>query len=243
MFIDEYHEKVLNLISEIYDAEKETIETAGLKVAEAIKEDNLIHVFGCGHSHMVAEELFYRAGGIVPISPIFDTSVMLHEGAQKSSSLEKMSGLAKLTLKDYKIEKGDIILIASNSGINPYPIEMATEASKKSAFVIGITSDSYNEEESRHPENLHLRDVSDITLNNHVAYGDASITISENGLKSGPLSSISLFYLANSIILAACEYLVEEDITPPIFTSGNIPDGDLKNQALIEKFKYRIKHL
>lgn len=243
MFIEEYHQNVLNLINAIYENEKDTIINAGLKVAEAMKQDKLIHVFGCGHSHMIAEELFYRAGGIAPINPIFDSSVMLHEGAVKSSSLEKKAGLAKLTLNNYKIESGDIMLIASNSGINPYPIEMAIEASKKGAFVIGITSDAYINEQSRHSENLHLRDVCDLAIDNHVAYGDGSITVAENGLKSGPLSSISLFYLANSIILAACEHLVGENITPPIFTSGNVPNGDLKNKELIEKYKYRVKHL
>jgi len=243
MFFEEYHNNVLTLVNEIYENEKDTIKNVGLKIAEAIKQDKLIHVFGCGHSHMIAEELFYRAGGIAPISPIFDTSVMLHNGAQKSSSLEKKSGLAELTLNDYKIDKGDVILVASNSGINPYPIEVAIEASEKGAFVIGIGSDAYKNESSRHDKKFHLADVCDIHINNHVEYGDASVDVTEDGLKSGPLSSISLFYIANSIVLEACDILVEENITPPIFTSGNVPNGDEKNRDLIEKYKYRIKHL
>jgi len=243
MFIDMYYKNVINLLNEIYKNEKESIMKAGLKIAEVVKQDKLVHVFGCGHSHMIAEELFYRAGGIAPINPIFDTSVMLHSGAQKSSSLEKKSGLAKLTLSDYVIEEGDIIIIASNSGINPYPIEIGIEAKKKGAYVIGVVSDAYKEEPSRSKENLHLENVCDLIINNHVLYGDASIKVAESGVKAGPLSSISLFYIVNSIVLAACEYLVEEDITPPIFTSGNVPNGKEKNKELIDKYKYRVKHL
>lgn len=243
MLTKQYYQNVASVLDEVATKESVSIQKAGQKVAETIKADGLIHVFGCGHSHMIAEELFYRAGGIAPIDPIFDTTAMLHEGAQKSSSIERMSGLAKLTLSNYKIESKDILLVASNSGINPYPIEMALEAKKKGAFVIAITSEAYQEVDSRQEQGLHLADVSDLIIYNHVPYGDASVKISESGLKSGPISSISAFFIANSIVLAACESLQEEAITPPIFVSGNMPQGDNVNKQLVDIYKYRIKHL
>lgn len=243
MFIDQYYHNVSNVLEKIIINESGSIQKAGQKLAETIEADGLIHVFGCGHSHMLSEELFYRAGGIAPINPIFDTTAMLHEGAQRSSSIERMSGLAKLTLSNYKIEPHDVFLIASNSGINPYPIEMAIEAKKKGAFVISITSKAYQEVDSRQEQGLHLTDVSDLILYNHVDYGDASIKVSKNGLKSGPTSSISAFFIANSMVLTACETLQEKGMTPPVFVSGNMPQGDSRNKELVDTYKYRIKHL
>lgn len=243
MFTEEYYKNVHDSIENIKEQETDKILAAGGKVADAIKNNGLIHVFGCGHSHMVAEELFFRAGGLVPINPIFDTSTMLHEGARRSSAIERMSGHAKLTIDNYQINPNDIFLIASNSGINPYPIEMAQEAKKRGAYVIGITSEAYKNVPSRNPENLHLPDVCDMYIDNHAGYGDASVTVTDDGVKAGPLSSINVFFIANSIILAAGEILSKDNIKLPVFTSGNVPQGDMRNQKLLINYKYRVKHL
>lgn len=68
---DLYFNKLQELLSTVEQSEKETITRAAEAIAECIQKDGLIYVFGCGHSHMLAEELFYRAGGLAPIHPIF----------------------------------------------------------------------------------------------------------------------------------------------------------------------------
>lgn len=243
MFAEEYYKNVHESLKNIKEQEMDKIITAGEKMASTIKNNGLLHVFGCGHSHMVSEELFYRAGGLAPINPIFDTSTMLHEGARRSSEIERMSGHAKLTIDNYKINPDDIFLIISNSGINSYPIEMAQEAKNRGAYVIGITSEAYKNVTSRHPKNLHLMDVCDMYIDNHAGYGDASVKVTEEGVKAGPLSSINVFFIANSIILVASEILSKESENLPIFTSGNVPQGDIQNQKLLKNYKYKVKHL
>ena len=49
-----------------------------------------VHAFGTGHSHMLAEELFYRAGGLVRVRPILFEGLMLHAGAELSTRLERL---------------------------------------------------------------------------------------------------------------------------------------------------------
>ena len=52
------------LVSIISD-EREVIKGASLLIAQTIKNDGLIHIFGTGHSHIFAEEAFFsrrRAG-------------------------------------------------------------------------------------------------------------------------------------------------------------------------------------
>ena len=138
MFVEEYYESIQDIIEKVYEREGEKISTAGQILAETIRRDGLIHVFGCGHSHMIAEEMFYRAGGLVAINPIFEESTMLHDGAYKSSQIERMSGYAPRVLERYTLREGDAFIISSSSGINPFPIEMAESAREKGVRVIGI---------------------------------------------------------------------------------------------------------
>jgi uncharacterized phosphosugar-binding protein len=243
MFIEKYYENTAKIIQTIFSEESPAIEKAGTVLAEVFKQDGLVHVFGCGHSHMIEEELFYRAGGLALINPIFETSAMLHEGAVKSSQIERMSGYAHLVLERYPVKPGDAFLIASTSGINSFPIEMAQAAKKSGATVIGITSYSYLENPSRQKDGLHLADVCDLTINNHVPVGDASVEVNSDGTKSGPLSTLATLFIANSLMLAACDQLREWGIEPKIFRSGNCQGGDEYNAGLISQLKPRIKHL
>jgi uncharacterized phosphosugar-binding protein len=243
MYFEQYGSIVLSLLGKILDKESESIGRAGSAVAETIRKDGLVHVFGCGHSHIIEEELFYRAGGLAAISPIFDTATMLHEGAVKSSMVERMSGYAPFVLERYDISPVDSFIVASTSGINPFPIEMASGAKDKGAKVIGISSSNYLEKRSRHPEGLHLPDVCDIFVDNHVPAGDATIQVRSDGTKAGPVSSIATVFIANAIMISACETLRKQGIEPEVYRSGNYEGGDEHNAVLISRYKARTKHL
>lgn len=242
MFISQYYKSVKDIIDLVYLHEKEQIRHAGICAADAIEEGGLIHVFGCGHSHMVGEELFYRAGGLAAVDSIFEESAMLHSGARKSSRIERMSGYAKLVMDQYAVKKGDCFIICSSSGINSFPIEMAEEARKHGAVVIGITSSEYFGEKSRDKEGRHLADLCDFFIDNHVPHGDAAVDV-KDGVKAGPVSSISSFFIANEIVLETCEELLRRGIEPPVFKSGNVPGGDEHNEAVMKQYAGRIKHL
>lgn len=243
MFATTYYQNVIELLQTIFTEESQVIEKTGTSLAEVFRRDGLLHVFGCGHSHMIIEELFYRAGGLAPINPIFETSAMLHEGAVKSSQIERMSGYAHLVLERYPVAPGDAFLIASTSGINSFPIEMAQAAKKAGAIVIGISSSFYLDIPSRHKGGIHLADVCDISIDNHVQVGDASVQINSDGTKSGPTSTLATLFIANSLMLAACDQLKKWGIEPQIYKSGNCQGGDDYNADLINHFKLRIKHL
>ena len=73
----------------------EGIEQAAKLVANSLAQDGMLYVFGCGHSHIIGEDLFYRAGGTAAVCAMLDSDLMLHTGAAKSSVYEKMTGLAQ----------------------------------------------------------------------------------------------------------------------------------------------------
>ncbi len=243
MYYQLYRENLSGTLDQIFTRETDKIEQAGAMLAQTLEADGLLYVFGCGHSHMLAEELFYRAGGLAPVYPIFETAAMLHEGAAKSSQIERMSGYAQHVITRYPIGPKDTLLIASTSGINPFGMEMAELAREKGAKVIGISSFAYLEKPSRQKDGKHLPDCCDICLDNHVPVGDATVEVCSDGTKAGPVSTIATLAIANSIVLEACELLRAKGVEPKVFHSGNCPGADGYNAAILDEYMPRVRHL
>lgn len=242
-FVSEYSACMTKILEEIWSMERKNIEKAGEMLADSLQQDGMLYVFGCGHSHMVQEELFYRAGGLGAVCPVFETSTMLHEGAAKSSKIERMSGYAELVMERYTIGPSDCFLAVSTSGINPFAIEMAQMARKRGAKVLGISSSHYRQKPSRHKEGLHLPDVCDVCIDNHVPAGDAVVTVCSDGTKAGPVSSVASLAIADAMMLSACQKLRERNVEPEVFRSGNCDGGDEYNRRLIERFGARVRSL
>ncbi|ARK32405.1 sugar isomerase domain-containing protein [Halalkalibacter krulwichiae] len=239
----QYASKVCEVIEGVVETQNESIGDAAVLIAKSIQKDGLLHLFGCGHSHLLVEEVFYRAGGLVPINPIFETSAMLHEGAVKSSKIERMQGYAVHILNNYTLNEDEVIVLISNSGINCLPIEMAIEAKKKGLKVIAITSSSYLDRESRHPSGKKLHDLADIVIDNKLPYGDALVDIPNTPLKMSPGSTVVGAFLINMLMARVVEELQKLGVEPPIFVSGNVEGGMEYNQKYITKYQDRIKHL
>ena len=243
MYYQRYRENINSTLDQIFTLEAGKLEAAGALLAGVLEQKGLLYVFGCGHSHMLAEELFYRAGGLAPVYPIFETSAMLHEGAAKSSQVERMSGYAQHVIARYPIGPKDCLLISSTSGINPFCMEMAELARERGAKVIGISSFAYLDKPSRQREGKHLPEFCDICVDNHVPVGDATVTVCDDGTKAGPVSTIVTLAIANSIVLEACEILGSHGVEPEVFRSGNCPGTDEYNAVLLREYMPRIRHL
>ncbi|MCK9912021.1 sugar isomerase domain-containing protein, partial [Microbacteriaceae bacterium K1510] len=130
-------------LEQIETLERENMLQAAKRVADCIQQDGIVHLFGCGHSHILTEDVFYRAGGLVPIHAIFVEPLMLHEGAVRSSELERKNGYAASFMGEQDIRPSDVVFVLSTSGRNPVPVDVALLAKEKEAFVIGITSLEY----------------------------------------------------------------------------------------------------
>ncbi len=243
MYYQQYFKQVGRVLEEIFSTETERIEQAGRMLYETLRQDGMLYAFGSGHSHMLAEELFYRAGGLAAVCPIFDTAAMLHEAAAKSSQLERTSGYAPHLMERYPIGPKDCLLIVSTSGINPLPIEMAECARARGAKVIGLSSLVYMGNPSRHAEGKHLPDVCDVCVDTHVPMGDALVPVRSDGTKAGPVSSIAAISIAHCIVLHACELLRADGIEPRVFLSGNRPGSDEYNIEILRDYMPRVRSL
>ncbi|CAH2713663.1 hypothetical protein BACCIP111895_00799 [Neobacillus rhizosphaerae] len=238
---DVYFKNLKDLLDTIETEENENINIAAKKIAQCIQADGIVHVFGCGHSHMLAEELFYRAGGLAPINPILIEDIMLHKGAVRSSQFEQKADFAEQFLGNLSIQSGDVVLVASTSGRNPVPIDVADFAKKQGAFVITISSLLYTKGvDSRHKSGKFLSQAGDLAIDNHIKVGDALMEHEWLDVSFGSGSTVVGTAIVNAIMVDAINIMVENNFTPPIFKSSNADGAVEHNRQIILKYKSRI---
>ncbi|MGF2616950.1 SIS domain-containing protein [Rossellomorea vietnamensis] len=240
----QYFKKLEELLNVVEIAEHENIKKAAEEIARSIQQGGIIHVFGCGHSHILGEELFYRAGGLVPISPLLIEDLMLHKGAVRSSQLEKEEGLAEQFMAGVEIEPEDVMIVASTSGRNHVPVDVAEIARRTGAFVIAVTSPRYAvSQPSRHSSGRFLYQSVDLVIDNHIEIGDALMSTEKLDVPFGTGSTIIGAAIVNGMMVEAVDLMVKNGFTPPIFKSGNVDGAEEHNRILINKYKSRIPML
>ncbi|WP_460293325.1 SIS domain-containing protein [Clostridium tertium] len=235
-----YIDKIKDLIDVIEKEEKENMEKATEIIVKAILNKKAIFSFGASHAGILTEELYYRAGGLVVINPIFARNLMLDTSPiTMTSEMERLEGYGTTVANKTNISEGDVVIVHSVSGRNPVSIEMAIESKKKGATVIFITNLSYSKGvSSRHSSGKNLYQVSDIVIDNHGEKGDACVEISGLNQKVSPTSTVAAVTIMNSIIAEATELLVKNGMDkPPIFYSANIDGGDELNRKIFEEYR------
>ena len=233
--MSEYLSKIYECLEKIETEEATNLKEASALVAKTIENDGIIFVFGCGHSHLPGLDAFYRAGGLANVSPILDTDLMLHNGAAKSSRMEKMSGLAPEILRRYTLSEKDMLFVLSASGKNQVPFEIALEAKKYGVKTVGISSSSYYEKGGK------LHTATDIHIDCKVPYGDACIDV--GNIKMGGLSTAAACFIINSCLIEGSKLAEQNGVKPPVYLSGNIEGGKDHNVVLEERYFKRVKHL
>lgn len=222
------------LIARLAEDEWAEIEAGADLVAAALERGGTIHAFGTGHSHMLAEELFYRAGGLVRVRPILFEGLMLHAGAELSTRLERLPGLAEALLEQHPMAPGDVLVVASNSGGNAVVSSLATLARARGVRVIAIVSRTHaTSDAARTTEHPRLHEVADVVIDNGGVVGDAAVDIAGFASRVGPTSTVVGAAALNAIVAEAVERLVARGIAPEVLTSSNVEGGDAMNARLL----------
>ena len=208
-------------------------------MAEVIRQGGIVYVFGCGHSHLIGLDCFYRAGGLVNVSAMLDTDLMLHNGAAKSSKMEKMQGIAPSVFERYCLTDRDMLFVISTSGKNAVPVEMAQTSRENGIFTVSIVSSAYFGDKKDTPL---LYECSDIYIDNCVPHGDAVMDIEGVEVPMGSVSTAASSYIMQSVLMEGAR-LAARDVKPDVYLSGNVDGGAEYNKALIKKYLPRIKHL
>jgi uncharacterized phosphosugar-binding protein len=210
-----------------------------------IADDHIIYVFGAGHAGIIAEEMFYRAGGLVPVVPVFAPGlVTFTRPATLETELERLSGYATLLLNACKISDRDLLVVHSNSGRNTVAIEMAEEARRRGTLVVALTSVAHSASvTSRHPGGLKLMDVADYVIDNCGVVGDAAVPLEGTDQYSGSTSTVVGAAMMNALVVETAMILLARGLEAPIFRSANLDGSERSNQRWMEHYSGRLLYL
>ncbi len=240
----QYIENVQRLVAKALETQLDNIEQAAQIVANTVMNGGYVYTFGTGHSHMMAEELFYRAGGLARVYPILEEALMLHNGAIKSTELERIEGYAEIILSMLNLTEKDCLIVASNSGRNAVNLEMVWGAQKRGLKVIALTNLTHSKaQESRHKSGMKLYQIADVVIDNLGCIGDASIYIDQIDRNIAATSTSLGAMLLNAIEVAAVEIMLEKGFVPEVFSSSNLDEGDEINDAILSRYKNFVKPL
>lgn len=237
---DRYFEALIARLSALKTDLAAGMDAAATRIVEAAAADRRVYVFGTGHSHMLAEEVHYRAGGLALTVPILSSATMLHEGAVASTVFERTENVARPILERYGIGPGDVLFVISNSGVNAVPIEAARFGRAAGATVIAITSVEYSTVSAKGRERL--ADLADIVLDNGAPPGDAVLEVPGSALKVGPVSTAIGVTILNAVFAEVAARLSATG-DAPIYLSANMPGAKDINERLVTRFRPRNPHL
>ncbi len=236
----DYFRRLYDTIESVMESQGSQIETGAEWMAQSIASEGIVHLFGSGHSHMVAEEVFHRAGSLMPLNPMLDVNLTFM-GSVNATALERSTGYGHIIIASQDIRPGEVVFVISNSGVNPVPIEVALEAGALGAKTIAITSDChYRDVPSRHESGKRLAEVTDLVLDTQVPAGDALIEIPGSFARTGGVSSVIGISLINAIVVEATDRLQKMGIDPPIIPTMNLPGGDEAMEKLVARYASRL---
>ena len=234
--IDTYMSQLSTLLETTWKTQSAPMEQAARRIADCLKKGGMIYTFGTGHGHLLALEIFYRAGGMARVCPILDEKLMLHISAAGSTLEERKEEWVDTLLQRYPIQAGDVLISISNSGRNAVPVLLAREAQKRGAFVIALTSMNHSSAvTSRNSLNLRLFETADLILDNGGVLGDASVRFAD-GAMVGPTSTAIGAAMLQAIVCRVKELSLEEGFEADFFKSSNVDGGDEWNDRLIERY-------
>jgi uncharacterized phosphosugar-binding protein len=228
-------------IDELIEREASNLAQASAWMAEAIEAGGLIRIFGTGHSRLLAEEVFFRAGGLAPTDAILEDSVSGYHDVSKSELTERLEGYGQLIVEHRRLAPPDVLIIVSQSGRNAVPIDVANAARARGVRTIGITSKAHAAEQpSRHSSGRHLHEVVDLVIDNGAPAGDCAVRLA-NGVPVGPLSGVLGSAIVQTLVIGAADRLLANGMEPPVFRSGNVDGGREVSQRLLDQYWDRIR--
>jgi uncharacterized phosphosugar-binding protein len=218
----DYIHALQNILQQIATEQINAIRSAGCLIGTALANGGIVHTFGSGHSHMIAEEAFFRAGGLAPVNAILDERLLFLHGALESTEAERESGYAQTILSRENIHSNDVAIVISNSGRNAVPIEMALEL-----HACGVKR---------------LFELADVVIDNCVPIGDAVLSLPGTAHRLGAASTVAGAAIINAIMIEAALYVQRKGHSVPVLLSANLETSSQKAlEESLAPWKCRIR--
>jgi uncharacterized phosphosugar-binding protein len=223
---ERYFREALGRLEPLLRSQTAALDRAATLCTDAIARDGMVHLFGCGHSRMMCEEMTPRQGCFVGWHTIVELGLSFHNlivgpnGLRQSLHLEKTLGYAEQILRNFAFGPNDVMIVISTSGIREVIVEMAEGAKRRGMPVIGLVSKAHCEQaKPAHPSGKKLHDVVDVLLDNGAPVGDSLLTIDGCPNKTGPFSTLGGAMVINMLRCEVAQRLMDRGIEPVFLPS------------------------
>ncbi len=234
----DYFLEIQRLLQEVIVQEQAHIADVAQMIVQRIQRGGIVQLFGCGHSHLLAQDAFYRAGGLVPVHPITIEPLTLHAGALTSSKNEKDPTIIERHKHYFDFQEHDVFIVISTSGRNYAPIDAALLAKEADVLVMSLQSLAYQEQQTRHSSGKRLEDVVDVIINTHIPVGDG--LLHRQNMQYAPASTVIGSAILNAIFSQVIEQMADEQGILPVFESNNVEANQHHNEVMIANYQNRI---
>jgi uncharacterized phosphosugar-binding protein len=223
---ERYYREALARLRSLLDGQRDALDRAAGLCTEAIARDGLVHLFGCGHSRMLCEEMTPRQGCFVGWHTIVELGLTFHNlivgpnGLRQSLHLEKTPGYAEQILRNFAFGPKDVMIVISTSGIREVIVEMAEGARRHGLRVIGVVSRAHcDQAKPAHPSGKKLTDVCDLVLDNGAPVGDSLVELEGAPGRTGPFSTVGGAMLMNLLRCEVAQRLADRGVEPVFLPS------------------------
>lgn len=213
----------------------DAVEVVAGRMLDAVRADRLIHTAGAGHSLAMVMESFYRAGGLACVRPLLHPALFPLFGAQASTQIERVPGLAATIVAQAGVAEGDVAFVFSTSGLNAYPVEVAESLSAAGAYVVAVAARPHMDTAAPRVH-AKLGDVADLVLDTLVPPGDAVVPAAGGG-RTAPISSLVNVYVWDLLLVALSRRADAAGVGLPLWQSSNVPGGDAANAAHFTRYR------
>ncbi|MGE7090989.1 sugar isomerase domain-containing protein [Lysinibacillus sp. NPDC048646] len=233
-----YFLEIQKLLQEVIVQEQENIAAAAQKIVQRIQRGGIVQLFGCGHSHLLAQDAFYRAGGLVPVRPITIEPLTLQAGALTSSKNEKDPTIIERHKHCFDFQENDVCVVISTSGRNYAPIDAALLAKEAGVLVMSLQSLTYREQQTRHCSGMRLEDIVDVVIDTHIPVGDGLLR--RQNMQYAPASTVIGSAILHAIFSQVIEQMADFQAILPVFESNNVEANLHHNDVMIANYQNRI---
>jgi uncharacterized phosphosugar-binding protein len=223
---ERYFREAMTRLQGLLDGQRAALDQAAEWCTEAIAADGLVHLFGCGHSRMLCEEMTPRQGCFVGWHTLVELALSFHNlivgpnGLRQSLHLEKTPGYAEQILRNFAFGPKDVLIVISTSGIREVVVEMALGGRQRGLKVIGVVSRAHCEQaKPAHASGKKLMDVVDVLLDNGAPVGDTLLALEGAPGKTGPFSTVGGAMLMNLLRCEVAQRLADRGIEPVFLPS------------------------
>jgi uncharacterized phosphosugar-binding protein len=219
--LDRYVAAAGRVLGEVAATQGGALEVAARLTADSVAAGGMLHLFGAGHSQLLGLDAYVRAGGLACVHPILDPALSPATGLELARA-ERTEGQGTALLEGEDLRPGEVVLIASNSGVNAAPVEVALGCRERGLRVVALTNlEQAKATAPRHSSGARLHELADVVIDNRCPTGDAALA---SGDRAGPLTTVVGAAVVAALCARVAELLTERGHPSLVLTSQNL-DG------------------